>query len=99
MMSLRFLEDTFDPNSVTPGVAGFVATALVALAVIALMWDMNRRIRRSQYRFEAREAIAKEIADRDAVAASNDASDNAATSAVVATDAPSGEKRETPGQQ
>lgn len=47
----------FDPNSVTPGVAGFVATILFAAAVIALILDMSRRIRRTRYRAEIAERL------------------------------------------
>ncbi|MDA8579746.1 hypothetical protein N9K72_02100 [Pontimonas sp.] len=58
---LRFLpleEDTLipaievDPNSVTPGVVGFVVTFVVAGAVLMLIIDMVRRVRRVRYREE-----------------------------------------------
>jgi len=52
----------FDPNTVTPGVAGFVAIALVAIAVIFLLVDMTRRIRRVRYRGEIRERLEAEQA-------------------------------------
>lgn len=52
----------FDPNTVTPGVAGFVAIALVAIAVIFLLIDMTRRIRRVRYRGEVRERLEAEQA-------------------------------------
>lgn len=52
----------FDPNTVTPGVAGFVAIALVAIAVIFLLLDMTRRIRRVRYRGEIRERLEAEQA-------------------------------------
>ena len=39
-----------DPNSVTPGVIGFVITLFVALAVVFLIVDMSRRVRRVRYR-------------------------------------------------
>ena len=46
-------EDTaIDPNIVTPGVVGFVATILVAVVTILLVWDMVRRIRRQRYQAE-----------------------------------------------
>jgi len=47
-------EPTVDPVLVTPGPAGFVVVALLALAVIALIWDMMRRIRRGRVRAEIR---------------------------------------------
>ncbi len=50
----------FDPDTVTPGVAGFVAIALVAIAAIFLMVDMSRRIRRVRYRGEIRERMQAE---------------------------------------
>jgi len=52
----------FDPNTVTPGVAGFVAIALVAVATIFLVVDMTRRIRRVRYRGEVRERLEAEQA-------------------------------------
>ena len=39
-----------DPNSVTPGVVGFVITFFVAIAVVFLIVDMSRRVRRVRYR-------------------------------------------------
>lgn len=55
-------EEEFDPNDVTPGVVGFIATILIMLAVLLLVIDMVRRIRRVNYRAEARERIAAEEA-------------------------------------
>jgi hypothetical protein len=46
-------EDTaIDPDIVTPGVVGFLATLLVAMITILLIWDMVRRIRRQRYQGE-----------------------------------------------
>ena len=45
-----------DPNSVTPGVIGFIMTFGVMIAVLLLVVDMVRRVRRVRYR--------QEIADR-----------------------------------
>lgn len=50
----------FDPNTVTPGVEGFIAIALVAIAAIFLIVDMARRIRRVRYRGEVREQLEAE---------------------------------------
>lgn len=50
----------FDPNTVTPGVVGFIAIALVAIASIFLLVDMSRRIRRVRYRGEVRERMEAE---------------------------------------
>jgi len=46
---------------VTPGVAGFVAIALVAIVTILLVVDMTRRIRRTRYRAEIRERLEAEV--------------------------------------
>ncbi|PYY34930.1 MULTISPECIES: hypothetical protein [unclassified Curtobacterium] len=47
---------------VTPGVAGFVAIAVVAIVTILLVLDMTRRIRRTRYRAEVRERLEAEVA-------------------------------------
>lgn len=49
-----------DENLVTPGVVGFLLTLFVALAVIVLLVDMTRRIRRVRYRGEVRERLEAE---------------------------------------
>jgi CHASE3 domain sensor protein len=57
---------TVDPNSVTPGFAGFAMIVLIVAAVVLLIWDMNRRIRKVRYREEVREELdAEEAALRD----------------------------------
>ncbi len=43
--------------NVTPGVAGFIAIAVVAVVTILLVVDMTRRIRRTRYRSEIRERL------------------------------------------
>jgi len=54
-----------DPALVTPGPFGFVAIAFVAVAVIVLVWDMMRRIRRARIRSEVDEMLdAEEAAAR-----------------------------------
>ena len=56
----------FDPDTVTPGVIGFVLTFLVAVVVVFLVIDMSRRIRRINYRQQANERLdAEEAAARD----------------------------------
>ena len=55
----------FDVNTVTPGVEGFIAIALVAVAIIFLLVDMTRRIRRVRYRGEIRERLEAEQATVD----------------------------------
>jgi capsular polysaccharide biosynthesis protein len=49
-----------DPNLVTPGVVGFIATFVVAIGVILLLLDMNRRMRRNRYRAEITERLDRE---------------------------------------
>ncbi|MGM7670842.1 hypothetical protein [Microbacterium sp. A93] len=80
---------TVDPNSVTPGPAGFAVIIIVLIAVILLIWDMNRRIRRVRYREEVREELdAEEAANAaaqgtDAVASDDAASEDAASDAAA----------------
>jgi uncharacterized membrane protein len=52
---------------VTPGPWGFVAIAFLALAVVLLIMDMMRRIRRARIRSEVDEQLdAEELAARQA---------------------------------
>ncbi len=51
-----------DPNSVTPGVEGFIAIAVVTVLAILLIIDMSRRVRRVRYRGEVRERLEAERA-------------------------------------
>ncbi len=57
-----------DPNLVTPGVVGFLFTALIAIAVIFLVWDMMRRIRRGRVRADIQEELDAEAAAQAAEA-------------------------------
>ncbi len=56
---------TVNPENVTPGVAGFIGIAVVAIAVVLLLIDMNRRIRRGRYRSEIAEQLDAEAAAQD----------------------------------
>jgi len=56
----------FDPNTVTPGPAGFIAIFFVAVAVVLLGFDLVRRIRRTTYRAEIKARLEAEAAARDA---------------------------------
>jgi hypothetical protein len=58
-------EYTGDPNLVSPGIAGFIVTALIALATVGLIIDMTRRIRRVRYRAEVRERLEAEKLDAE----------------------------------
>lgn len=57
---------TVAPEAVTPGFVGFAAIVVVLIAVILLIWDMNRRIRRVRYREEVRAELDAEEAARAA---------------------------------
>lgn len=90
--TVRVAEDSggsapaFDPASVTPGVVGFTMTALFALAVIFLGWDLVRRLRRSRYRAEIQEELQAELAEREAAGA--EGADGAGAAGGAQTDAP-----------
>lgn len=59
-----------NPDSVTPGLVGFLAMAVVAVVVVLLIWDMMRRIRRGRYRAQVREELdAEQQAEREGDAA------------------------------
>jgi hypothetical protein len=61
----------FNENSVTPTWVGFLATFLVAAAVLGLCLDMVRRVRRVRYRGEIREQLEAERAAAEAEAHKN----------------------------
>lgn len=56
-------DEEFDPNQVSPGVAGFFAVAVLAAALVLLGLSLVSRLRRGRYRAEVREQIAEELAD------------------------------------
>jgi len=62
---VRATEEEFDPDTVTPGVWGFVLTFLVMLIVVLLVLDMVRRIRRVNYRAEVREQLEAERLEQE----------------------------------
>lgn len=73
MTASVFENADFDPDIVTPGAAGFIATGVFALAVIILGVNLVRRLRRNAYRHQVREELAAEqaagaSADGDGVA-------------------------------
>ena len=51
---------TGDPNLITPGVVGFIAIFVIAVATVFLLIDMNRRVRRTKYRELVRQQIEEE---------------------------------------
>lgn len=72
-------EPTVDPVLVTPGPVGFVVIALLSFAVVALVWDMMRRIRRGRVRADINEELdAEEREAATAVAGDTAADDTAA---------------------
>lgn len=54
------LRPGLDPSQVTPGMIGFLMSLLLAVAVILLALDFNRRNRRLRYRAEYAERRAAE---------------------------------------
>jgi hypothetical protein len=58
-----------NPDDVTPGVVGFIAIFLIAVAVVFLVIDMTRRIRRVRYRAEIAAKLDAEQAAAEAAAA------------------------------
>jgi hypothetical protein len=62
----------FDPDTVTPGFIGFIATFGVAVVVILLAIDMVRRVRRVNYREQVRQQLEHEALDADGAAAEGD---------------------------
>jgi len=77
---------TVDAAQVTPGTWGFVAIAVVAVAVVFLLIDMLRRIRRAGYRYDIQEELDAEEAA--AAAASADAGSTDAPDTSTDTDKP-----------
>ena len=57
--------EEFDPDTVTPGIWGFVLTFLVMVVVVLLVLDMVRRIRRVNYRAEVRQQLEAEQRERE----------------------------------
>lgn len=57
---------TPDPDTVTPGIIGFVATFGIALITLFLIIDMVRRVRRVNYRAQVREELEAELAAQSA---------------------------------
>lgn len=70
--------EELDPNTVTPGVWGFIAIFAIAAATVALIFDMTRRIRRTNYRIDVK---AKLDAEEEANRASGDVAPHRAASA------------------
>lgn len=80
------LREGLDPEMVTPGTLGFLATLFVVIATVFLIRDMAKRVRRVRYR-EQVQADLEETAADDGTAAG--ATDTGAT----ATDSPATDAR------
>ena len=76
MQSALILAEKIDPNGVTPGVIGFVITALVAIGSLLLILDMVRRMRRLRYREEAKNNVDAEVAVEKLIESIEDESKN-----------------------
>ena len=61
-----------DADLVTPGVWGFVITFLLVVAVVLLIIDMTRRIRRVTYRAQVKEQLEGEALAAEAAALKDD---------------------------
>ncbi|MGW9632013.1 hypothetical protein ACWGST_15040 [Agromyces sp. NPDC055520] len=72
-------DEEFDPNTVTPGIWGFVITFLIMVVVLLLILDMVRRIRRTNYRIEVREQLEAEARDAELAEADGQATDASGT--------------------
>jgi hypothetical protein len=57
------LKPGLDPASVTPGTLGFLATLFIVVAVIFLIRDMVKRVRRVRYAAEVEEVRAQRATD------------------------------------
>jgi hypothetical protein len=75
--------DLDDPNSVSPGILGFLAFFLLAVALIFLVRNMNGHLRRVRYRQEALDA---EQAEQARVKAAAEATANTEANTEATTD-------------
>lgn len=72
-------EIKIDPNLVTPGPMGFAVIVIIVVLVVLLAGDMLRRVRRTRYREEVREALdAEQAADQQAADEAKKAKDDSA---------------------
>ena len=69
---VRSAEEEFNPDTVTPGIWGFVLTFLIMVVVVLLVLDRVRRIRRVNYRAEVREQLEAERAAQEVQALEGD---------------------------
>ncbi|MFM6967652.1 MAG: hypothetical protein ACKOWN_01805 [Microbacteriaceae bacterium] len=76
MQTAILLAEKIDPNGVTPGVIGFIITAVVAIVSLVLILDMVRRMRRLRYREEAKHNVDAEVAVDELIESIKDESKN-----------------------
>ena len=79
-----------DPKDVTPGTLGFIVTLFLVIAIIFLIRDMTKRIRRVRYREQA-------LAARSETARGEDGTTGAAPSADTAAGLSKGAPGTEPG--
>ena len=88
------LRPGLDPASVTPGTLGFLATLFIVVAVIFLIRDMVKRVRRVRYAAEVEQARAARSSDGTASpmrgAAAGDGVDRGDTGTTVKLPRPGG---------
>lgn len=82
--------EEFNPDKVTPGPEGFIATAVFAAAVITLGFLLVKRIRRNGYRHAIREDIAAELSEAGTHTGSAPATHTGSTPGARAADAAGG---------
>lgn len=93
--AVRIAEETeFDPDTVSPGVAGFIAFAALGIGIIALGFNMVRRLRRNSYRAEVREQIEQELAEQNGAVGTVGEDPQASSRSA---DAPDADPRSEPG--
>lgn len=55
---------SYDPNAITPGITGFVVTALFFVACALLVWSLIRRVSRMTHRERVRAELEAEREQR-----------------------------------
>lgn len=84
---------TVDPNDVTPGFVGFAWMGIVVIAVVLLLTDMLRRIRRGRYRAEVSEQLDAEEALAQEQAEAAERASNVDDQSIDAGETPDAERR------
>lgn len=86
------LREGLDPEAVTPGTLGFLATLFVVVITFFLIRDMTKRVRRVRYREQVQEEAARAEAaaaeDNDGGTAAGGPAAGSATAGGATTDGP-----------